>query len=202
MAKKEITSRQMQAQETKQRVFEAATEVMTAKGYDNATIQEICEKANVSVGTFYNYFASKEDIIVEVYKQVDEYFEELVETNQLHSTNMLDRALEIVYHQLKYAYDFGPDDVTQAYKAQIQAGNKFFVSTQRSLPRILKEVIEEGQAKGEIRSDLTADEIATWVLVFSRGLIYDWCTHSGSYDLLEIGMRGVEHVIKGFLTPK
>ena len=61
MAKQANTKRQEQARETKNRIYNSAIELMEKEGFDNITIADIREKAGVSVGAFYHYFASKND---------------------------------------------------------------------------------------------------------------------------------------------
>jgi AcrR family transcriptional regulator len=46
------------------RILEAATTLFRAVGYDSARIEDIAEMAGVSVGTFYNYFKNKGDILM------------------------------------------------------------------------------------------------------------------------------------------
>ena len=45
-------------------ILDAALEVFTAKGYHNATVDDIAQEAGVSKGTCYQYFDGKEDIFV------------------------------------------------------------------------------------------------------------------------------------------
>jgi len=46
------------------RILEAATTLFRKVGYDSARIEDIAEMAGVSVGTFYNYFKNKGDILM------------------------------------------------------------------------------------------------------------------------------------------
>jgi len=41
----------------------SALSVFEEKGFNNTRIKDITERANTSVGNFYNYFNSKEDVI-------------------------------------------------------------------------------------------------------------------------------------------
>lgn len=47
---------------TKEKLIDAALELMAEKDYMVTTVDEICEKANVSKGSFYHFFESKEDL--------------------------------------------------------------------------------------------------------------------------------------------
>lgn len=46
------------------RILEAATRLFREQGYDSARIEDIAELAEVSVGTLYNYYQNKGDILV------------------------------------------------------------------------------------------------------------------------------------------
>jgi TetR/AcrR family transcriptional regulator len=45
-------------------ILKAAREVFFTRGYQNSTVQEIAEKANISKGTVYLYYKGKEDLYV------------------------------------------------------------------------------------------------------------------------------------------
>lgn len=45
------------------RLLEATRRCLTRKGYEGTTVRDIAGEAGVSIGTLYNYFASKEDLI-------------------------------------------------------------------------------------------------------------------------------------------
>lgn len=59
------------------RILEAATTLFRKGGYDSARIEDIADMAGVSVGTFYNYFQNKGDILVAaVSLEVEEVLDE------------------------------------------------------------------------------------------------------------------------------
>ena len=45
-----------------EKILDAAKVLMLSKGYPATTVDGICKKANVSKGSFYHFFASKEDL--------------------------------------------------------------------------------------------------------------------------------------------
>lgn len=51
----------------KQELKEAARRVFAAKGYKATSVAEITRKAGVAVGSFYNYYPSKEEVFLDVY---------------------------------------------------------------------------------------------------------------------------------------
>lgn len=60
------TDRDRQREETRQRLFDAALEVIRRDGLDAARIDEIAAIAGVSRGTFYFHFPTKDDVLVEL----------------------------------------------------------------------------------------------------------------------------------------
>lgn len=55
-------ARANRAQETGRRLIDAAAKVVGAEGYSNASVAKITALADVAQGTFYNYFASQQDL--------------------------------------------------------------------------------------------------------------------------------------------
>ena len=66
-----------QGRKTVTRLLEAALEVFDKRGYHAARVDDICEAAGTSHGTFYLYFASKEDLFGVLVDQVTEATMEL-----------------------------------------------------------------------------------------------------------------------------
>lgn len=53
----------------RRRILDAATDLFTEKGFETSTTAEISTAAGVGTGTLYLYFASKEDLLVEVFRE-------------------------------------------------------------------------------------------------------------------------------------
>jgi AcrR family transcriptional regulator len=49
-----------------ERILAAATDLFRTQGYDAVRIEDIADAAEVSVGTFYNYFQTKGDVLVAI----------------------------------------------------------------------------------------------------------------------------------------
>lgn len=55
--------RERKKQQTRQALYEAATRLFMAQGYDRTTVAEIAAEAGVSTKTLFNYFSGKEDLL-------------------------------------------------------------------------------------------------------------------------------------------
>ena len=58
------TKADRRSQRTRQLLSTALIEVMLAKRYDEITVQDIIDRANVGRSTFYAHFLDKEDLLV------------------------------------------------------------------------------------------------------------------------------------------
>ena len=58
----ESSLRERKKRETRQRISNVATGLFMARGFDNVTVAEIAEAANVSKMTVFNYFPRKEEL--------------------------------------------------------------------------------------------------------------------------------------------
>lgn len=178
MQKKKLTSRQLQAEETRNKIFDTAHNLMIKKGFSSITIEDISKKAGVSVGAFYHYFKSKDDILYEVYKRADIYFQEKVQNN-LKSSNSLDQIVEYFQYYARYSDQAHIGFTIHLYNIE----NKFFLKKGRLMQTILEDIIRSGQEKNEITSDKTPEEIVDLLFIIARGVIFDWGLKDGSYNL-------------------
>ena len=59
----ELTRRERKKEETKERIFNTAMKLFKSRGFEETTIDDITEKADVAKGTFFNYFPKKESVL-------------------------------------------------------------------------------------------------------------------------------------------
>jgi AcrR family transcriptional regulator len=111
---KSITKRQEQALETKERIYSAAIDLMHREGFENITIADISKKAGVSVGAFYHYFTSKNDILAEIFYEVDEYFSTQVKSGLIKGS-IPEKIVEYFDHYAKFNVSSGVEMTQQLF---------------------------------------------------------------------------------------
>ena len=190
MAKRTNTKRQEQAQETKNRIYNSAIELMERDGFENMTIADISEKAGVSVGAFYHYFDSKNDILAEIFNRADEYFSTQV-VGSLSKASISDQIVEYFDHYAKFNVTSGVETTQQLFNPKI----KFFIKEGRPMLKILKALIRKGQEKKEIRGDMDAMELVRYLFVMARGIVFEWSLYDGSYELETTMHRYMEKLV-------
>lgn len=193
--------RHEQAAQTKNRIFTEANKLFNEKGFKNVTIRDICKRSDIAVGTFYLHYQSKHDILYSIYKKADELLGEK-QISEQEGLDAMHKILELIRIQLSSASIFHvqSDAVKQLYSYQLESDNEYFLSEDRQLYIQLAKVIDEGKVKHEIRTDITTHDICWRLLRFSRGIIFDWCLHNCSYDVVEFGSKEIAFYLEGFLT--
>jgi AcrR family transcriptional regulator len=179
MRNRSITKRQEQALETKERIYSAAIDLMDQKGFENITIADISKKAGVSVGAFYHYFTSKNDILAEIFHKADEYFSTQV-ISGLKMESIPEKIVEYFDHYAKFNVNSGVELTQQLYNPKI----KFFIKKDRPMLTILEDLIQEGQEKKEITTDEDPEELSRFLFVMARGIVFEWSVYDGCYDLV------------------
>ncbi len=65
-----MSLRDRKKRERNKRIFAAGARLFKEKGYADVTISDIAKEADVGVGTIYNYFTSKNDILLSIVAEI------------------------------------------------------------------------------------------------------------------------------------
>lgn len=188
-------SRRQQADATKRRIFDRALALLMERGYDNITIRDIVTAADVSIGSFYHYYDSKLDVFLETYSIADAYFETVV-VSELEGRSFEEKFSTYFTHYAKYACEVTGLPLT---KLLYSSDNKRFDrGDSAGMHRVLIEILQEGLDSGVLVSGSTASELSQFFLIAVRGLVYNWCTSDGAYDLVEATQRYVNCLRRSF----
>ena len=172
------TTRKEQAEETRNRIYTSAIELMEENGFGNFTIEDISKRAGVSVGAFYHYFDSKNDILAEIFYRADDYFSTHV-VNSFNNRSIPEQIIGYFDHYAKFNVDCGVETTQQIFNPKI----KFFIEEGRPMMEMLEDLIRIGQEKNEIRRDTDVKELVRYLLSMARGIVFDWSLYDGNYDL-------------------
>jgi TetR/AcrR family transcriptional repressor of nem operon len=149
----------------KDRINHESLKLFSTKGYLNTSISDIMQAADTSKGGFYNHFDSKEDLFNEVLAIAQRIWREKV----LYGLDDIDSPIEKIRKILEnYRDRYLKDDfnfpggcifVTFSVEFDDQRPNlmkevaKGFIG----LKRLLKNLLEEGKERGELKADVNTD---------------------------------------------
>ena len=179
-------TRKEQAELTRQKITLAAIGLIREKGYSKVNVSDICKRAGVSVGSFYHYFPSK-SVLATIYDRSDAALTSRIKSIGL-SGNTQEKLLTLFEFQVEYVVnDFGLEMLGEMFKGKLEnlsGGNVLFFSEKRPLYTNVNTLVRIAMESGELRIFRPPKLVTNDILRFFRGILYDWCARSGSYDLL------------------
>lgn len=169
---------------TKRKIVTAAWRLFYEQGYDHTTVDEIIELSETSKGSFYHYFEGKDALLSSLSMLFDEKYEELIPTltDDMDSFEKLLYLNQELFQLIENAVSL--DLLARLYSTQLTTkGEKHLLDHNRIYYKLLRQIVQEGQSKGELRSDLSVNEITKLYALCERALMYDWCICNGDYSL-------------------
>src|SRR5882757_10198330 len=153
--------RERRSADIRERLFRSALHLFAQKGFAETTVEDITEAADVGKGTFFNYFPTKEHILMAFGEMQLGKLEAIV-----HDTKQSDLPMQEVLRMLVLRMTEEPIRNPAIVRALLQA-NLSAVSVRGAMLRIhdrnralLGQLIRHGQERREIRTDLPPEEIA------------------------------------------
>ena len=153
--------REVKKFQNRQAIMVAAAHEFKTRGFANTAVSDIMNAARLGVGTFYNYFGSKEEVLMaivrELFRRVGDGVSEKAENNS--------SSLELLEHcgmstarlidENRFILPLLASAVEHSDKPE-----KIPKNLSPDFKKIFEEIIRRGQAAGEIRADIPVDLIS------------------------------------------
>ncbi len=173
-------------QSVRGRIISAAWELFRDKGFGRTTVDDIIERSGTSKGSFYYYFDTKDELLNTLSVVLDDYYEEL-ESRMSQETDCFEKLLYLnreVHAMMEEKISI--ELLASLYSTQLIAkGESQLLDANRKYYKLIFRIVEEGQKRGEIRGDLSIQDIVKYYSMCERALVSDWCLSKGSYSLAE-----------------
>lgn len=160
------------AELTRQRLVRTALELFTTRGYHDTTTAQIAKKAGIAEGTIYRHFASKQQLVNELYRAAQRWALKVVQDTRTQpdaqnaraqltavAQGLIEGAVRdpaVVKIGLLDALDSALDDESR------KTAREFRVAVER--------VIAEGKAQGSVRAGAVDVWAGVWLAVVSHVL--------------------------------
>lgn len=145
--------------QARQAILDAAAKNFKSRGFMNTSVSDIMRESNLGVGTFYNYFHSKEEILMELLTNLFAQVEKNLARNKNHLTAL--ELLEICCMNTAKMIDENRFILPLFTSAGVHSDKPEHMPDNLSpkFKNIFQKIILRGQAEGEIRLDIPADLI-------------------------------------------
>jgi AcrR family transcriptional regulator len=153
--------RQRHSAELRERLFRAALDLFAKKGFAETTVEDITNAADVGKGTFFNYFPSKDHILLAFGEmQLEKLHVSVEEARQ--SNEPMPVFLRSLRARMTEEPSRNPAIVRSILQAHLSSlpVREAMAKNHTRAQGLLTQLIRLGQDRGEVRKDLSASEIA------------------------------------------
>jgi AcrR family transcriptional regulator len=183
----------------KEKIIAASIALFEQKGFSETSIQDIVDMLGVTKGTFYYYFKSKEELLMDIHLR---YIEGLLENQKRimedSAKTIKEKVFEIVYMLIHNIEKQGRQ--ARIFFREMKHLNEEHLKKiveKRDLFRYnLQLLIEEGMRNGELRDDLPPS-IATLTVLGAANWSYQWFRPDGELNDFEVAKHMVAILLEG-----
>lgn len=180
-------------QDVKRRAVEgsfvlAAEKVFGEKGYESAHMQEVAAEAECAIGTLYLYFKSKDDLFNAMVTRHTNAIAEILTVALAQGKDPLDKLRRKTEAILSYFNDHKA--FFRLFYTASPGGRAYVRSNLRDgalesyldFKRKEEAVVRKGQAKGQIRDDISAAELVEFIHGVTISTLARWSAGDGESD--------------------
>jgi AcrR family transcriptional regulator len=164
--------RERKKRELRGRIYDEAGRLFLRQGFDETTVEQIAETADVSQATFFNYFPSKDDLIQQMTSEVLGVVQLLVEEQRKRDASTRARIGEMAGRatQLIQNTQLLTRDLLRALMRKPGGSGALLADVRHALA----EFIRDGQERGDVRADRDAEFLAEMLIAVFYGTITHW----------------------------
>ena len=156
-----VSRRERRSADIRERLFRSALRLFAEKGFAETTVEDITEAADVGKGTFFNYFPSKDHILLAFSDMQLGKLEELV-AHFRNSNQSLREFIQELTQRMTEEPLRNPGMIRALLLGYLSSSAVREVMTEKQEHALAlhTRIIEIGQSRGELRKDIPAIEIA------------------------------------------
>jgi TetR/AcrR family transcriptional regulator, fatty acid metabolism regulator protein len=165
----------------RERILDAAERIFAQSGFFNARVSEIARSAGVADGTIYLYFKSKDDLLISLFESRMERVNAQLAAAAASARTPTGKLEAIIRTHLAMVRD--NPQVAEVLTIELRQSSKFM--KEHSSPRfgellkLMASVIAEGQAGGELATDIPAPLAARMIFGIVDELALAWLLARG-----------------------
>lgn len=157
-------------------ILDAALRTFVKRGYPKTKVAEIASEAGVAEGTLYNYFPSKEDLLLALF---DEKWGGIVEEIKKKISRLDDpnKKLKAIFSLVIRMFK-GDRQLAELFMVDVKQSsiflNNYTINRIIEFLALIEEILEEGKRKGIYRKDLDTRVAKMIVFGAAQGILLSW----------------------------
>jgi TetR/AcrR family fatty acid metabolism transcriptional regulator len=157
-------------------ILDAALRTFGRRGYPDTKVAEIASEAGVAEGTLYNYFQSKEELLLALFDEkwggiIDEIKKKISRLDD--PNDKLKAVFSLVVRMFKKNRHLAELFMVDVKQSSIFLTN-YTINRIVEFLNIIEEILEEGKRKGIYRKDLDARVAKMVIFGAAQGILLSW----------------------------
>ena len=195
-----MTKRQEQTLITRQKLVDAAEDLLKKNGFNALSVEDITNAAGVAKGTFYIYFKHKEDIVAEICRG---YFKEIeIQINKMSGSNLIEKLSLYFDNFMKAVELYGINICREWIRASIDpntAPDNTDMSKWQYDVDMLKNILNNAIKNKELKENTPVELLTHLVISQLYGMMTCWCMSDGIFEPRDWTKKFCEAQIKKIL---
>lgn len=184
----------------KEKIIYKSSELFQIHGFTQTSIQDIVETLGVTKGTFYYYFTSKEELLMEInLRYINDVLDKQNEIIKNEQTDSRTKIKEVITMLIKNIDDHQGASARIFFR-EINNLNKkhldVIIGKRKEFYFNLQRIVENGMEAGEIRKDLRPD-IVTFAILGMCNWSYHWFNPKGELKDVEVAHIYADMILNG-----
>ena len=201
-----LSARLINKEEKRINILISALKVFTKKGIGSATIKDIAEEANIGKGTIYEYFKSKDEIVLSALTLfLDDSKFSISKLKKVNGNpeeklrNGIQLFIDIIKQEsvqtFELIFDFWMIGIKEKkYKSDFYLYLKDFYSLYRG---VFSDIVKEGQEKGIFNKKYSSDYIGSMIIGMLDGLMAQWILDEKNVNYIDTVKTMADIIISG-----
>ena len=200
-----MNERSLKKQEKINKILDYGIKAFREKGYHFAGVQELADACNLSKGSFYQYFETKENfckqVILRYSENMNSYMRDFFDSHQGPASEVLKEFYKNVVEMIAQS-EFMTGCLYADLAAELGGVNQICSQTltdcMQNSGQILAEIILKGQKDGSIRKDISADKLSCLMTSSFMGSILKMKVNGNT----DSGLFFIDEFIGNLITSK
>jgi TetR/AcrR family fatty acid metabolism transcriptional regulator len=157
-------------------ILDAALRTFVKRGYPKTKVAEIASEAGVAEGTLYNYFPSKEDLLLALF---DEKWSGIIDEikNKISRFDDPNKKLKAIFSLVIRMFK-GDRQLAELFMVDVKQSsiflNNYTINRIIEFLALIEEILEEGKRKGIYRKDLDTRVAKMIIFGAAQGILLSW----------------------------
>ena len=181
---REVSRRERRRLEVHERIYEAGVALFMERGYDETKVAEICDRADVAYGTFFNHFPAKLDLLREVTGRMMLALTERVDELRKRPGTTAERLIALFEEVQDPLGGLGSESrslLAEIINLSVQESAE---EDDRRIHQAFRGLLQQGVDAGDVRTDVGVDELTEVVVGAYNTTMQSW-VHLDDYPIAE-----------------